>query len=74
MAPMQAAWAAGDRKAALEAIPDSLVDELVVHGSPNSCREQVQAYVEQGVTTPVLALLPVGVDSATAVAALAPAS
>jgi alkanesulfonate monooxygenase SsuD/methylene tetrahydromethanopterin reductase-like flavin-dependent oxidoreductase (luciferase family) len=74
MAPMQAAWAAGDRKAALEAIPDTLVDELVVHGSPESCREQVQAYVEQGVTTPVLALLPVGVDSATAVAALAPAS
>jgi probable F420-dependent oxidoreductase len=74
MAPMQAAWAAGDRKAALEAIPDSLVDDLVVHGSPESCREQVQAYVEQGVTTPVLALLPVGVDSATAVAALAPAS
>jgi probable F420-dependent oxidoreductase len=74
MTPMQAAWAAGDRKAALEAIPDSLVDDLVVHGSPESCREQVQAYVEQGVTTPVLALLPVGVDSATAVAALAPAS
>ena len=28
------AWKAGDRKAALAAIPDSLVDELIVHGSP----------------------------------------
>jgi probable F420-dependent oxidoreductase len=74
MAPMQAAWAAGDRKGALTAIPDELVDALVVHGSPESCREQVQAYVDNGVTTPMLAFLPVGVDSATAVAALAPAS
>ena len=30
--PMQDAWAAGDRKGALAAIPDHLVDELVVHG------------------------------------------
>jgi probable F420-dependent oxidoreductase len=74
MAPMQAAWAAGDRKGALEAIPDELVDTLVVHGAPQACKERIQAYVDQGVTTPVLALLPVGVDSATAVSALAPAS
>ena len=31
--PMWDAWAAGDRKGALEAIPDEVVDELVVHGS-----------------------------------------
>ena len=30
--PMQDAWAAGDRKKALELIPDEVVDELVVHG------------------------------------------
>jgi len=34
--PMWDAWAAGDRKAAMAAIPDGVVDELVVHGSPNS--------------------------------------
>src|SRR5580698_4582038 len=33
IAPMLAAWAAGDRKGALEAVPDALVDELVIHGS-----------------------------------------
>jgi probable F420-dependent oxidoreductase len=56
--PMHEAWAAGDRKGAAAAIPDEVVDALVVHGSPQSCREQVQAYVRAGVQTPVLALLP----------------
>jgi probable F420-dependent oxidoreductase len=74
MRPMQEAWAAGDRKAALAAIPDELVDELVVHGDPAACRDRVQEYVEAGVTTPVLALLPVGVDPAEAARALAPSA
>lgn len=56
--PMQEAWAAGDRKAALAAVPDAVVDELVLHGAPESCREQVQAYADAGVDTPVIALLP----------------
>jgi probable F420-dependent oxidoreductase len=65
-------WAAGDRRGAAAAIPDSLVDELVVHGSPAQCREHVARYVEAGVTTPVLALLPFGYDVAAAVRAMAP--
>jgi probable F420-dependent oxidoreductase len=69
--PMWDAWAAGDRKTAVESIPDSVADELVVHGAPEHCREQVQAYVEAGVTTPVIALLPVGVPAADAVKLLA---
>ncbi len=56
--PMHEAWAAGDRKGAAAAVPEHVVDELVLHGSPQSCREQVQAYVDAGVQTPVLALLP----------------
>jgi probable F420-dependent oxidoreductase len=56
--PMHDAWAAGDRKAAAAAVPDDVVDDLVLHGSPQSCREQVQAYADAGVTTPVIALLP----------------
>ena len=36
--PMWDAWKAGDRKQALAEIPDSLVDELVVHGTPAECR------------------------------------
>ncbi len=70
--PMWDAWAAGDRKAALEAIPDSLVDELIVHGSPEECREHVARYVENGVTCPALALLPFGIDPQQAIRDLAP--
>ena len=68
-------WAAGERREAAAAIPDSLVDELVVHGPAEACREHVQRYVDAGVTTPVLALLPLGgagYDQVEAVRALAP--
>jgi len=69
---MWSAWRAGDRKAALAAIPDEVVDALVVHGSPAECRSHVRRYVDNGVTVPVLAVLPGGDDLATAIEALAP--
>jgi probable F420-dependent oxidoreductase len=53
-------WQAGDRRGALEAIGDDVVDELVVHGSPAECRAHVLRYVANGVTTPVLMPLPFG--------------
>jgi probable F420-dependent oxidoreductase len=56
--PMWEAWAAGDRRGATAAVPDEVVDSLVLHGTPERCRQQVQEYVDGGVTTPVLALLP----------------
>ena len=52
------AWKAGDRKAALAAIPDSVVDDLVVHGSPAECREKIKRYFDNGVTTSSLAIMP----------------
>ncbi|MGK0273942.1 MAG: putative F420-dependent oxidoreductase [Ilumatobacter sp.] len=52
------AWKAGDRKAALAEIPDEVVDDLIVHGSPEACRAQIQAYFDNGVTTSTLAILP----------------
>jgi probable F420-dependent oxidoreductase len=58
LAAMHQAWAAGDRAGAAAAIPDDVVDALVVHGGPQACREHVEAYVEAGVQTPVLAVLP----------------
>ncbi|HYH50546.1 MAG TPA: LLM class F420-dependent oxidoreductase [Acidimicrobiia bacterium] len=51
------AWRGGDRQAALDAVPDSVVDELLIHGRPEECREKVEAYREAGVTTPVLMLI-----------------
>ncbi|WP_436527025.1 LLM class F420-dependent oxidoreductase [Actinoplanes sp. HUAS TT8] len=58
LTPMWRAWESGDRKGALAAIPDSLVDELIVHGAPDQVRSRVRAYAEAGVTVPVMALLP----------------
>ncbi len=74
--PMWQAWSAGDRKAALAAIPDEVVDELIVHGSPAECRAKVQAYADAGVQVPVMALLPtpeLEKGGATALAELIPA-
>jgi len=65
-------WKEGDRKAALAAIPDSVVDELIVWGPPEKCREHLQRYVDNGVTTPAIALLPFGYDVQQAVRDLAP--
>ena len=55
--PMWDAWKAGDRKAALAAIPDEVVDDIIVHGSPAECRAKIQAYFDNGVTTTSLAVL-----------------
>ncbi|MFF0814840.1 LLM class F420-dependent oxidoreductase [Rhodococcus sp. NPDC003318] len=69
--PMWAAWEAGDRKGALAAIPDEVVDQLIVHGPAEKCREHIERYVDAGVTTPVIALTVDG-DPAPMVRALAP--
>jgi probable F420-dependent oxidoreductase len=72
--PMQDAWAAGDRKEALAAVPDHVVDDLLVHGRPDECRERVEQYRASGLDTPVLMVVPTpGVDEAEAVRQLAPA-
>jgi probable F420-dependent oxidoreductase len=65
-------WKEGDRKGALAAIPDQVVDELIVWGKPEQCREHVQRYVDNGVSTPALALLPFGYDQRQAIRDLAP--
>ena len=64
-------WKEGDRKAALAAIPDEVVDELIVWGKPEQCREHIQRYVDNGVSTPALALLPFGYDQRQAIRDLA---
>ena len=65
-------WGAGDRKGAAAAIPDRVVDDLIIHGPPEACREHIARYVEAGVDTPVLALLPLGMDPVRAARELAP--
>ncbi len=49
-------WEDGDRKAAAASIPDEVVDQLLVWGRPEQCREHIQRYIDNGVTTPAPAL------------------
>jgi probable F420-dependent oxidoreductase len=70
--PMHEAWAAGDRAGANAAIPDEVIDDLVVHGSVDYCRDRVASYQANGLDTPAIALLPTGQDPAALVRALAP--
>ena len=74
LAGMWEAWAAGDRRQALEEIPDEVVDDLVVHGTPEQCRARIDEYVAAGVTTTALAILGLDPDVShgDAVRALAP--
>ncbi len=69
---MWEAWQAGDRKAALAAIPDELVDQLIVHGPAGACREHIQRYAANGVDLPIIALIGPYGDLAAAVRGLAP--
>jgi alkanesulfonate monooxygenase SsuD/methylene tetrahydromethanopterin reductase-like flavin-dependent oxidoreductase (luciferase family) len=57
LAEMWKKWKEGDRAGALEAIPEEVVDELIVNGSPDACREHIERYVANGVDTPALAVL-----------------
>ncbi len=70
--PMWDAWAAGERKLANAAIPDAVVDDLIIHGPYEACREHVARYIEAGVQVPTLAIVPFGVDLKEAVEGLAP--
>ena len=72
LALMQAEWAAGRRREAAAAIPDHVVDELVIHGSPGYCRERIAEYAAAGVQVPIISALPLDGDVLRATRLLAP--
>lgn len=74
LAGMWTKWKEGDRAAALEEIPDHVVDDLVIHGAPEACREHIGRYIANGVTTPALAVLPFGVDMRESIRTLSPSA
>jgi alkanesulfonate monooxygenase SsuD/methylene tetrahydromethanopterin reductase-like flavin-dependent oxidoreductase (luciferase family) len=49
-----AAWARGDRDAAERAVSDALIDATSVAGTPQYCRERVEAYRRSGIDLPIL--------------------
>ena len=54
--PMWDAWKAGDRKLATESIPESVVRELLITGSPEEIAQHIEQYCANGVTTPAPAI------------------
>jgi len=74
LAPMQRLWSSGDRKGATEAIPDQVVDDLVIYGDLATCQDRVAQYQAAGLETPVIAVVPPpGTDLAQVIRGLAPA-
>jgi probable F420-dependent oxidoreductase len=51
---MVAAWNAKDRQRAAEAAPWDLIEEMFIFGSPEQMRERLGAFVEGGITLPVI--------------------
>jgi probable F420-dependent oxidoreductase len=52
--PMVAAWESGDRQAAAAAAPWDLIEEVFFLGAPEAIKERIAAFVEGGVTLPIL--------------------
>lgn len=64
LGPMTEAWQAGDRRAALELVPDEVIDELFVMGDRRQCLEKIEAYRRNGVTVPLVHIVPTTADPA----------
>jgi probable F420-dependent oxidoreductase len=58
--PMVQAWRAGDRKVALEKVPEELLREIFIFGDPEAMKARLGEYAERGITT--LVLTPIGAD------------
>lgn len=54
VAAIRDAWAAGDRRRAVEIVPHSMLDALFVMGGPEHAAERLEELRAAGVTTPVL--------------------
>jgi len=56
LTPMWQAWGSGDRKGAVAAIPEKVVNDLIIHGSKEDMRAHVLRYLDAGVDTAFLQL------------------
>lgn len=52
--PMVTAWESGDRRAAAAAAPWELIEETFVFGTPAEMRRRLGAFVDGGITLPIL--------------------
>ena len=70
--PMVEAWEGGDRKRAVELVPEDLARDVFVFGAPDEQRERLAAFAAKGITT--LCLTPIAPPEAMAgwIEAMAP--
>jgi probable F420-dependent oxidoreductase len=73
LGPMWEAWTGGDRKAAVAAVPDEVVGDLIIRGSMPEIRAHVRRYLEAGVDTAFLSVSTLEADPARRRAVLADA-
>jgi alkanesulfonate monooxygenase SsuD/methylene tetrahydromethanopterin reductase-like flavin-dependent oxidoreductase (luciferase family) len=64
LGPMWQAWAAGDRKAAVAAVPQPVIEDLIIRGSMDQIRAHVRRYLEAGIDTAFLQLSTLEADPA----------
>lgn len=48
------AWARGDREGAERAVSDAMIDGTSVCGTPQQCRDKIEAYRQSGIDLPIL--------------------
>ncbi len=70
--PMVAAWESGDRQSAAAAAPWELIEDMFVFGSPDEMKERLAAFVEGGITLPILTPIVTPDKLGETIAALAP--
>jgi probable F420-dependent oxidoreductase len=52
--PMVSAWNSGDRQAAAAAAPWEVIEDMFIFGSPEEMKARLAAFVEGGITLPIL--------------------
>jgi len=57
LTPMWEAWDAGDRRGAVDAIPEKVIDDIILRGPIEAIRDQIEGYFKAGVDTASLRLL-----------------
>jgi probable F420-dependent oxidoreductase len=72
LSKMWDAWDSGDRARAVDLVPDEVVDDLIVWGTPQRIRARVERYAEHGVTTTAPAILSGPEQARATIRALAP--
>ena len=72
--PLWRAWARGDRRRAIEKLPEAVLDELVIHGAPAACRERLAAFALRSGALPLAHVIADGTPFVDTALSLGPAS